>query len=511
MTRSKNRVKQKLKGDGRQIADLERAVHKAHRDASERVRGGSHHKRKPKVSKVVNLLGSREVQETAWVAAMLDCERYAARVPITQVTGAVPVDLYRVSTSALGAVNGSGLGFAMSNPDEWHTGYSGAVSAGYNSAQMHANGATAYAGCVTGATYAGLSFPADSTSLTAPPAGVTGLIVPDISSDFVSNEEVGTEYIMVGCKTSLSLVSPGAADRYVGEVWAISSDDIERAPIAGETPSSLESNALKQGSLYRISKYKITGSGLFVPVEEALRGEEAAISDTGGVGELSISSIPLTTGAYEWRRIGRSWHAGSNLQVAAGRADKAFYIYAPSGLSFKIRHTILWQAERYSSALVRRSGPPGMMSAVNSLTNLGLKAAQMITQGRPGSLSTAVASTLANASDVPGFLSQMSSNIQGLGNLINTGGQIAGALQGAIKGGQSVYDAIQNIGGSHVGGPASTGVPSGWTIGRPPSTLPASSVEVLQEETGGSGIMGMIEDGAEEALEFAPELLATFA
>jgi hypothetical protein len=500
MTRNK-KVKQKLKGDGQQIADLERAVHKAKRNAAEHGRAGR--RRHPAVRKVINLLGSREVQETAWVSAMLDCERYAARVPITQVTGAVPVDLYRVSTSALGTTSASGVGFVGTCPDSWYhdslSGFSGGPMG-----HLKANGGTAFFGYATGAAYAGTSFPAASVTLSPPTAGITGLAVPDISADFDATANLGTEYIMVGCKTSISMVSPpGGQDRYVGEVWAIYSLDAERAPIESAAPSTIESESLKNGSLYRLSKYKITGSGLFVPIEEAVRCPvEGYVLDEGATGELSISPIPLMTGAYEWRRC-----LAANYQTKVAYPDVAFYVYAASGTSFKVRHTALWQAERYASALVRPERPYSIASAVNTLQNLGLQAAEMMRPGHVGGLNTAVASTLGNASQAPGFLSQLSNNLSGLGNLVSSGSQLAQQIGSAVQTGSDLLSAIHGYGSYR----PSPGVPSGWTIGRPPSSLPASSVELLPEETGGSGILGALESGAEEAAEFAPELLSILA
>lgn len=497
MARNKNRVKQKLKGQGQQIADLERAAHKS-KNASERTRAG----RKPKhaVQKVVNLLGTRDQQEIAWIAAMTDCERYAARVPITQVTGAVPVDNFRISSSVLGATNSAGASFVGTCPDHW---YHDSMGTAIPMGQLHANGGAAYFGAATGASYAAGTWPTASSSMTVPATGVVPIIVPDISADFQAAANTGTEYIMVGNKLSISMINPGTGNSaYWGEVWAITSMDVERAPIQGASPSAIESDSLKDGSLYRLAKYKITQSGLFVPEELAVRGEEAPFKDDFGVASLSVHSTPLMTGAYKWRRC-----EAANYQVAFGYPNCAFYVYAPSGTGYKVRHTALWQTERYASALVRRTPVYSLNSStVSQLANLASQAYQMAQAGKSGGLHTAVASSLLNAAgQTPGFLNQLANNIQGLGNLVNSGSQLASALGGAVKGGSSLLDAIKGYGSYQP-----SELPQGWTIGRPPSSLPASSVSVI-EETGGSGIMGTLEAGAEDALEFAPDLLAILA
>jgi hypothetical protein len=308
---------------------------------------------------------------------------------------------------------------------------------------------------------------------------------------------------MVGNKTSISMVSPPAgADRFVGMVWAIMTLDPERNAISGLAPSVIETESFKQGSQYRIAKYRITGSGLFVPVELAVRGEEAAFADDHGVGELSMASIPLNRGAYEWQRI------DGNYQGQVGHPNLGFFIDAPSGTTFSVRHTMLWQTERYSSALVRRSIPSvGVQSLVSTLNSLAQNAAQMATPGHVGGLHTAVAATLAHAGNQPGFLNQLAENLGGLGNLVQQGSNFLGALNGAVKGGQGLMESIQSLGAAR----PSSGLPAGWTIGRPPSSLPGSVSIIDEAASGGSGVLQTLEYGAEEAAEFAPELLSILA
>lgn len=499
-SRAKNRVKQKLRDDGKAIAQVEKALHnrpKATANASER-------RRRPAARKVVNLLGSRELQETAWVAAFSDCESHAARVPITQVTGAVPVDLYRVSTFANVTTNSSHHGYAMMNTDAWHEGY---VGAGAGTAHLHADGATAYFGAVTGSTYTGatyMQFPASTD--TAATGGVSLLSVPDISSDFTSSTISGTEYISVGIRLSIrAVMPPSGVDRFVGEVWAITTLDPERAGIAGAYPSSIYSDSLKQGSLYRVAKYRITGSGLFVPVEEAVRGDEASLEDAHGVGELHLYETPLSTGAYKWRRCG-----APALQSTAGYATVGFYVNATSGTVLQVRATELWQAERYASALVRRvPAAPSAYSTIVGLAGLVDQVAQHAIPGLTGGLSTGVAATLGHAATQPGFGAQLTngltSGINQLSNLVNSGGNLFGAIQNAYVNGSNLWESLAGSHGPQVSQPLG----GNWRPGLPPSASPGT-VELLPEE-GGSGIIQAIEGAAEDVSEYAPELLAMLA
>lgn len=503
MARKGNRVKQKLRKDGRAIAAAERGIHRERQQAKARA-NASERRRKPAARKVVNLLGSRELQETAWVASFSDCESYAARVPITQVTGAVPVDLYRVSTFANVTTNSSHYAYAMMATDSWHDGY---VGAGAGTAHLHADGATAYFGAVTGSGYTGATFAQfPAATDTAATGGVSLLAVPDISSDFTSNSISGTEYISVGIRFSIKTVMPPAgSDRFVGEVWAISTLDPERAGIAGAFPSSIYADSLKEGSLYRVAKYRITGSGLFVPVEAAIHGNEADIDDAGGVGELHLYETPLSTGAYKWRRCGVQ-----ALQTTAGYATVGFYVNATAGTVLQVRSTELWQSERYASALVRRVPPaPSAYSTMMGLAGLVDQVAQHAIPGLTGGLGAGVAATLGHASSQPGFGAQLtnglSSGINQLSNLVNSGGNLFGAIQNAYVNGSNLWESLSGSHGPQVSAPLG----SNWRPGLPPSMTPGT-VEVLPEE-GGTGIIQAIEGGVEDLSEYAPELLSMLA
>jgi hypothetical protein len=320
-------LEHKLKEDGKAIAGLQQAVHN--------LKGGPHSKSgKNGFSNIPRLLGSVEEQETAWMLAVTNCKDHAARIPISQVTGAVPVDLYRRTEFASTTTNAAGEGFIMTQPDVWNT--AGLITtASTMAALLHPDGVASTYGSSTGSTYAGTTFPAVGVLA----VGVTALQLGDVSSNFVAGAD-GTEYIQVGKISSLRAkqVANAAADaRYSGVVTAFYSVDVERYPIVGVDPAVLRAQAEAQDASVFAMRYIITEDGLFVPEDEP----RATV-----LSEISTASMPLSSEAYQWQRIDGYY---ASTTYTAAHCDAGFHIEAPSGSQFELETTMLWQTERYAS------------------------------------------------------------------------------------------------------------------------------------------------------------------
>jgi hypothetical protein len=342
MARKRNtkavKVGHKLHEDGKAIADTEKAVHN--------LKATVHSKPSGKLQSTANLfptlLGSVEEQEAAWLLAVTDPERFAARVPISQVTGIIPVDLFRKQTVYECVANANNQAYAMFQPDAWHQRSSG-IS--YYSHLLHADGANATYGTCTSETYALQYFPVPGLL----PTGSLACLVGNVSSEITSDANDGTEYIMVACKHALRAkqVASAAADaQFSGRVTAFYSADTERYPISATAGNVLQAQAREEDSMVFMRQYLITQSGLFVPLENP---------EMEPMSEISTVSLPLTTDSYEWQRVGASNLADSTY--VAANSDVGFFIEAPQNTRFEVESTYLWQVERYGDNRVASRGP----------------------------------------------------------------------------------------------------------------------------------------------------------
>jgi hypothetical protein len=342
-TKTSNRVGgSKLARDGRQIADLEQAVHKLKNTAHAKKNMGKG------VGTLIDLLGQEEERESQWMACVTDCEEYAARVPVGQTTGIVPVDLYRRSAFTTGAtqnmvVNASGVAFCLAGTDGWHD------IASQNTGILHADGASSVCMTTTIETYAAATTP----QYTALPVGCVDILMPDVSSDFVSNAEDGTQYMQVAQKVSMSLFIPPNADagsHFIGRAHVFQSIDPERTNLYGQTISGLKEDAMEEGSNVFHQEFSILPSGKMVPI--GLSAEE--MEKHPGYIEISAVSLPLNNLAYDWKRIG-----GSSLNSPVNTIPNAnilFAIESAQGTQAIVRNTYVWQVERYASNKVAAGG-----------------------------------------------------------------------------------------------------------------------------------------------------------
>lgn len=346
-TQKRKRLAEKIKGDGKAIASVETAVHNLKGTLHESNSNGNRG-----YSNLPRLLGSVQEQETAWLLAVTDCRNHAARIPTSQVTGAIPVDLWRVTEVATAVASANNDAYVMTMADSYVT------TAAGTDGLLHANGASSCYGAVTQHSYAVASFPTSG----APAVGVTLPLIGDVSADFVSNAASGTEYIMVANKTTVrcSQVANAAADAaYSGRVRAFFTLDAERHTLVGHTADVLEEEALMQDSPVFMREYLITRDGLFVPV-----GEDGAEP----LSEISTVSLPLSVDAYEWRRIGAEAIDSTNVN---GRCNVGFYIQAPENTQFEVETTYLWQTERYASHKVVANDPGHQEGAAYIQGNMG--------------------------------------------------------------------------------------------------------------------------------------------
>lgn len=355
--------KTKIRGDGRQIADLEKAIRKVKKSpgADSLLKVKSAQNTQAIESKFVQLLGTKEEQEIAWLMALFDPEAYAARVPITQVTGAVQVDLFRQTQYAPVTICSQRFAWVGCFPDGWNA----VTAAGNALAETYLMGPSS--NTTTCITYTNSLYNQEYAPPAGTPlAGLTGVsTVSNVSCspDFQVGEE-GTEYIMVGNKLSLQVEElPGAtADQvWSGRVLAARTLDPERYPLTGLTISQLEALVTTQDAQVAFVEYRITVDGMFVPI-----GPAGAVP----VPEISLVSLPLAKEAYVWRRI---LNAADDNQApwavtyTIPYADIAFFIEGPVDCTFQARSTRLYQTERYPSNRVVSQPAPGVASDVSHL------------------------------------------------------------------------------------------------------------------------------------------------
>lgn len=353
--------RRKLKGDGKAIAALEQAVHKGkEKNAFERA-PRSRLNNTPALESVVGLLGDREEQEAAWIMAFLNPEAYAARIPITQVTGAVPVNLYRKTLYGHPTCNASNFACVATFAEGWHKAVGGAADYKY----LRAGADAATTPCTyTINSFVGTTAPTPAVGL---PVGGQATSLGDVDTDFTSDANDGTEYIMVGCMLSLRCLSTptGAADEhYVGRVMVARTLDPERYDLMATTETTAKGWADEEDAQVQVAEYMITPEGGF-------RLVTASGTSTEVLMELNATTIPMSPEAYNWERI----TGASQVSAAATvpHADLMFYITGAPSQQFEARWTGLWQTERYPSHLVQRERHNGLsygeVAAVSSYAN----------------------------------------------------------------------------------------------------------------------------------------------
>lgn len=471
----------KIKRMGRVVAAEEGAVHNAKLIAAGAAGDAKHATRRGAMSKMVSLLGSKQAQETAWLHCVSDPANFAARVPISEVTGVVPVDIWRGDATVYPTTNGSGQAFVMSGTDRWYN----------DTPQLHANGITAGVGAYTGATYGSSSFPTAGSLQT----GTSIVPLGDLSSDFTASTD-GTEYIQVASSLSLVAERPAAAatQGFVGNVYCYYTIDPQRFPIVGTSPATIIDASQKAGSAYSVAQYGITKSGKFFL--KAVNGRPVT-GPTVVASALHMFVAPLSVDAYKWQRI-----TGNPVLNIPDKCVLGYFIDNPSGAVFKAVWTSVWQSERYPSARVvsgnfNHTDPQSRPEELGSLAYImnGLvNGAQNLASGHAlGTNSATYAPTLAtiqNASKTPGFMNQ----------LINQG---SNALNGYLQG-KALGDAY-------------TSAKNWWNAGGKgvmelPQANPVSSgpiiTEITESEAGRiPGLIGLPSSVAEPGGEAIPLML----
>jgi hypothetical protein len=355
--------------------------------------------RKP-VTELVSLLGNQDRNELAWMHAVVRPDIYSARIPVGQVTGLTPVNLYKTWSIGYAHTSANSLAFITGQPDDWDE-----EAGGVSHSSLHVNGGASVCGGITSNAYAGLGFPASAAAFAA---GSVGLNVADVSADFTTGATTGTRFIQVGFGIKLSADQPPpGSDRFTGNVHCFYSMDPQKYPIAGQTPQALIALALEEGSRIRHVEYKITGSGLFVEKDMAIRDPESGhYEDAGGLSELFINAVPNQVKAYEWNRIGQHTLLTTNPLAPS----VAYCMEAPSNTSFVVEAVMLYQTEKYASALVGQPGQSASMggTSVEDLVDSGLTIKGMSQEGKavlPHQIAGAHLAIKANKH--PGFISQV--------------------------------------------------------------------------------------------------------
>jgi hypothetical protein len=335
MSKPNHKVKKsKIKRDGVAIASVEKAVHNLKGTVHDTTRRSS----KSAFSTLPKLLGDTELQEAAWLMAVSNCRDFAARIPVSQVTGVVPVDLFRKTVTCELTTNASNAGFFMAMSDAWQNYILSSDAYGILGADTNAN---SYA-TVSDASWLSGALPGQGIPL---PLGTQAALIGDVSGDIVENASNGTEYIQVGALHSIAAlqVAAAAADaRYSGRLSVFYTMDTDRAPLQGQTLSQLLASSREANGMIRAREYNILENGNFLPLDGP--DNQAPLSS------VDLAPIPLNNESYAWQRVGEN-PVITNATIVS--ADSCFFVEAPSGTTFEVSSTYLWQTEKFGSYQVR--------------------------------------------------------------------------------------------------------------------------------------------------------------
>lgn len=353
-----NRVEQKQHQDGKQIADLESAVHRLKQQVENQGLGKAKNYQQT-LGKVVSLMGSKERFEAQYLLTLGDCEVFAARVPPGIATGYVPVDLYRKTIYAEPVTGADDNGYICISDDVWGFG---------QYALLAAPGVPTYP-----VSYSSLTANNYATILASGGAlagtGVVNGGMQDVSPNFVSDPNDGTEYMQVASITTLTCqMTPNALadEAFVGRAHVIFSLDPERYSLNLKSLDTLKQLATEQDAQVFIRTFQITRDGLFVPED---REDYLVVGEgpTQAFASISSIAIPVHNDAYTWKRIGGVTLA-SNATTFVTRPSQCIFLEAPTGTKFQARTTYLWQTEEYPTNRVT-GGMTGWQ--MGQLENLG--------------------------------------------------------------------------------------------------------------------------------------------
>lgn len=492
MPKRNNKVASKAKREGKLIArqqheihGLKGAVHKGMRPQRNRAAN-----QMTAAKKITKLLTTKEEQQVAWSYAVSSGGDIVARMPVSEVSGLVPVDMYKFRLNNTVMVGTGGIGFCMMYADGWHRADGYGTTIGY----LHADGATAYSGSYSStSSWAGSAFPA----IGAFGVNTAGITIPNISSDFNSDGDVGTEYIQVACKCELAAQTSAAANgQFKGIVAACYTEDPERYPIVGKALYTLLSDAAKPGSGLHVALYRITNNGLFVPYHLATVDADGRVTDEGAHSSLHMVGIPQTVDAYKWSRIGYQTLGTSVLGVES----MGFLVFgATPGDAFMATTQYLYQTERYGSYKVTKDmwGAGAFGSTGSELSSIFNNAAALFNPGTGMPTHAGALSVVGNAAGKPGVWSQIVEHgPDSISNVIQVGGKAWDLIKQYGPGILGAVGSVAGVPGAGQLGSFLTPAAMSGSLGPPPYLQPGW-VEVLPE--------------VEEGIEFAAEILPMIA
>lgn len=427
---------------------MARRVVQPHRVPKSRVFDGSHAARdayglldhRP-IDKVNTLLATRQHQEIAWLHCVTNAAKFSARMPISLVTGAVPVDLFRKWATLAGTwavTNANSSAFIACSADGWYPD---------DKTFLHANGTTTYVGSATQSAYAGANFPAVGAFAT----GAAGLALGDVDANFTSSTVSGTEFINIGSALLLSAKQPASGDdQFSGEIMVFRTLDPERAPISGQAPLTLWEAAKEEGSLYQAARWGIKPSGRFYLKQTAQGG---SVPESVSVNQLQIHPTPLSVEAYKWQRIG-----AKTLNTTGNPVNNSIgvFIAANPGTLFSVEWVGVWQAERYASSKISYARPAYGDSNESILSNLAATASKTFMPGFETHIGVPAATAVQQLlKDQPGFAQQLLDKGSGALSDILKGKAAMDLFNGAksyLSGGASVAEEAGFAGGISGGG-----------------------------------------------------------
>jgi hypothetical protein len=436
-------------------------------------------------ARLQDLLSTKDIQELLYqnmVASPFTAP--AVRMPVTLLTGAIPVSLWKVNTSTSMTANSSGFCCASMEGDMW-----------YGKPILGPDSSTGTMSTHTFNTYVGTTTPAVGSAA----VGVSNTALPDVSPAFTSDANSGTEYIHLAGGLAVYCEAPGNdPPTWSGNVLIVNTDDPNKSPLTGLTQTQLYAAAAKDGSDYQLSEFKVTQSGLFVPVfrADAHSNYPGAVGDAGAVGAIGGTIFPLVHTAYDWNIV-------NTARVSTIQKPSLMVIAynLPSSAVLKITLCSIYMTERYGSYEVRGTASIAKAPIMHNVSDLmgGVLSQHKNkwqlygshAQALPGGAHLSphvVNNNLANkANSRPGFLSQLASlGKKGLAKLWNSGVPQGLAYNALTSGGKGFAP-------PHIGG----GVTS---IEMGPSGPPG---HVPPTEGWGSYLVEEVEEIAPEILELA--------